>query len=352
DEVQYSVTAEIHAGDTFVTDILDGYGISSGSSFRIRPAETPSIINTSKIVENLLEFKGIVPVEQQFGQDWVLRNSSLPFFLPIGHWDEIDEALNHSAGISLEQEWWGEMTLTTSIDSTELGALEYFLAWERQDGVLQGMTINATSLDGWDFIRLALSSQRLAYETDVDYLLQSVQRNVPALLLLVGTFGPAFVIAFLWRSKIRRRLRKPLPGSLEDRLEEHGRVYLLLWTTGLFVTATISLGASQLVSESIVPMIGSYFLGIFLGSLVSFYKVRNIEWSFKPVEVIQYAIVSIAASVTGLFVFQPGDVASPLAYALPLIFILCALVLLVGMYPLRKSCLAMQGEDAGSDETS
>jgi hypothetical protein len=305
DEVQYSVTAEVHAGDTFVTDILNEYGILSGSSFRIRVAETPSTINISGIVENLLEFTG----------------------------------LSQSVGIDLEEEWWGEMTITTSVDSAELGVLEYFLAWERQDGVLQGMTINATSHDGWDFIRLALSSQRLAYETDIDYLLQSASRNVPPLLLLVGTFGPFIALAFLWRSEIQKRLQKPLLGSLEDRLEEYSRVYLLLWTTGLFVTATMSLGASQITEESIVPVIGSYFLGILLGSLVSFYKLRNIEWSFKPVEVIQYAFVSIAASVTGFFVFQPGEVGAPLAYAFPLIFILCALVLLVGMYPLRKSAL-------------
>ena len=206
DEVQYSVTAEIHAGDTFVAYILNEYGVESGSVFRIRPAESPSILNISRICENLLEFTGVVPVEQQYGQDWVLRNSSLPFFLPTGYWDEIDEALNQTAGINLVDEWWGEMTITTSINSTEFGVLEYFLAWEKQDGVLQGITINATSQNGWDFIRLALSSQRLAYEYDINYYLQSFNRNFPAQILLFGTFGPIIVLTFLWRSEIQKRL--------------------------------------------------------------------------------------------------------------------------------------------------
>jgi len=352
DEAQYSVTAEIRAGDTFVVDILNEYGIASGSSFRIRAAETPSTVNISEIGENLLEFTGVVPVEQLLGQDWVLRNSSLPFFLPTGYWDEIDEALNQTVGIDLEEEWWGEMTITTSIDSAELGVLEYFLAWERQDGVLQGMTINATSHDGWDFIRLSLSSQRLAYQMDIDYLLQSVNRYVPVLILLFGTFGPFFVLTFLWRSEIQKRLQKTLPGSLEDRLEEYSRVYLLLWATGLLVTAITSLRASQLAPESIVPVIGSYCLAILLGSFVSFYRLRNIEWNSKPVELIQYGVVSVAASVSGLFIFQPGEVATPLAYALPLVLILGALVLLVAMYPLRRLSLTTQSEIVERDEIS
>ena len=344
DEVQYSVTAEIRAGDTFVADILNEYGIASGSSFWIRAAETPSTVNISGIVENVLELTGVVPVEQQLGQDWVLRNSSLPFFLPTGYWDEIDEVLNQTVGIDLEEEWWGDMTITTSIDSAELGVLEYFLAWEKQDGVLQGMTINATSHDGWDFIRLSASSQRLAYKTDIDYLLQSVNRNAPVPILLFGIFGPFLVLIFLWRPEIQRRLQKPLPGSLEDRLEEYSRVYLLLWTTGLLVTAITSLMASQFTRESIVPVIGSYCLAILLGSFVSFYKARNIEWDSKPVELIQYGVVSAAASVSGLFIFEPGEVATPLAYALPLVLILGALVFLVVMYPLRRRSLTTQSE--------
>ncbi|MGY5853710.1 MAG: hypothetical protein RTU92_09110 [Candidatus Thorarchaeota archaeon] len=352
DEVQYSVTAEIHAGDTFVADILNEYGIASGSSFRIRAAETPSILNISGISENLLEFTGVVPVEQQLGQDWVLRNSSLPFFLPTGYWDEIDEALNQTVGIDLVEEWWGDMTITTSIDSTELGVLDYFLAWEREDGVLQGMTINATSHDGWDFIRLALSSQRLAYQTDIDYLLQSVNRNVPVLILLFGTFGSFFVLSFLWRSEIQKRLQKPLPGSLEDRLEEYSSVYLLLWTTGLLITAITSLWASQFTPESIVPVIGSYCFAILLSSFVSFYRLRNIEWNSKPVELIQYGFVSMAAFVSGLFIFQSGEVTTPLAYALPLVFILGALVPLVVMYPLRRLSLTTQSEIVERDESS
>ena len=206
DEVQYSVTAEINAGDTFVADILDEYGVTSGSIFRIRPAEIPSTVNISGICENLLEFTGVVPIEQQYGQDWVLRNSSLPFFLPTGYWDEIDEALNQAASINFVKEWWGEMTITASIDSAELDILEYMLAWERQDGVLQGMTINATSQDGWDFIRLAASSQRLAYEYDINYLLQSFNRNVPLRIFLFGTLCPFVVLTLLWRSKIKKRL--------------------------------------------------------------------------------------------------------------------------------------------------
>lgn len=205
DEVQYSVTAEIHAGNTFVVDILDEYGVVSGSIFKIRPSEIPSTINISGICENLLEFIGKVPVEQQLGQDWVLRNSSLPFFLPTGYWDEIDEALNQIAGMNLKDEWWGDMTITTSINSTEFGVLEYFLAWERQNGVLQGMTINATSQDGWDFIRLSLSRQQLAYEFDINYYLQSFNRNIPAQIFLFGTVGPFIVLLFLWRSDIRNR---------------------------------------------------------------------------------------------------------------------------------------------------
>lgn len=69
DEIQYSVTAEVNAGDTFVVDILNDYGITSGASLKIRAAETPSTINISGICENLLNFTGVVQVEQQYGQN-------------------------------------------------------------------------------------------------------------------------------------------------------------------------------------------------------------------------------------------------------------------------------------------
>ncbi|MGY5879275.1 MAG: hypothetical protein RTV31_03445 [Candidatus Thorarchaeota archaeon] len=207
DEVQYSVTAEINKGDTYVVDILDEYGITSGSYFKIRPTETPSATNTTEICENLLAFKGIIPIEQQQGQDWVLRNSSLPFFLPTGYWDEINETVNHAIGINLVFEWWGDMTITTSINSTEFGTLEYMLAWERLNGVLQGMTINATSQNGWDFIRLSLSSQRFAYDFDISYHLQRFSKDIPLQIFVFGTISPVFAVLVLWRLEIRERAR-------------------------------------------------------------------------------------------------------------------------------------------------
>lgn len=222
DEIQYSVTAEVNAGDTFVVDILNDYGITSGSSFKIRAAETPSIINISGICENLLKFTGVVQVEQQYGQDWILRNSSLPFFLPTGYWEEIDETLDQATSINLVREWWGEMTFSRSFVSAEFGSLGYFIAWERDDGVLQGMAINATSNNGWDFIRLSLSSQRLAYEIDINYLLESFSRNAFRNFFMFGTFGPFIVLVCLWRPNLQKRQQKPLPESLEDQRVGYG----------------------------------------------------------------------------------------------------------------------------------
>ena len=222
DEIQYYVTAEVNAGDTFVVDILNDYGITSGSSFKIRVAETPSIINISGICENLLKFTGVVPVEQQFGEDWILRNSSLPFFLPTGYWEEIDETLDQTTSINLVREWWGEMTFSRSYVSAEFGSLGYFMAWELDDGVLQGMAINATSNNGWDFIRLSLSSQRLAYEMDINYLLESFSRNASRNFFMFGTLGPFIVIACLWLSNLQKRQQKPLPESLEDQRVGYG----------------------------------------------------------------------------------------------------------------------------------
>ncbi|MGY5859132.1 MAG: hypothetical protein RTU63_07170 [Candidatus Thorarchaeota archaeon] len=222
DEIQYSVTAEVNAGDTFVVDILNDYGITSGSSFKIRAAETPSTINISGICENLLKFTGVVQVEQQYGQDWILRNSSLPFFLPSGYWVEINETLDQVTSINLVQEWWGELTFSRSYISAEFGSLGYFMAWERDDGVLQGMAINATSNNGWDFIRLALSSQRLAYEMDINFFLDSFSRNASRNFFMLGAFGPFIVIACLWRSNLYKSQQKPLPESSEDQRVGYG----------------------------------------------------------------------------------------------------------------------------------
>ncbi|MCK5266441.1 MAG: hypothetical protein KAR03_12600 [Candidatus Thorarchaeota archaeon] len=222
DEIQYSVTAEINAGDTFVVDILNDYGISAGSSFWIRAVETPTIINITGICENLLKFTGVVQVEQQFGEDWILRNSSLPFFLPTGYWEEIDEKLDQATSINLVREWWGEMTFSRSYVSAEFGSLGYFMAWELDDGVLQGMAINATSNNGWDFIRLSLSSQRLAYEMDINYLLESFSRNASRNFFMFGTFSPFIVLVCLWRPNRQKRQQKPLPESLEDQRVGYG----------------------------------------------------------------------------------------------------------------------------------
>ena len=222
DEIRYSVTAEINAGDTFVVDILNDYEISEESSFWIRAVENPTIINITGICENLLKFTGVVQVEQQFGEDWILRNSSLPFFLPIGYWEEIDETLDQATSINLVREWWGEMTFSRSFVSVEFGSLGYFMAWERDDGVLQGMAINATSNNGWDFIRLALSGQRLAYEMDINYLLESFSRNAFRNFFIIGTFGPFIVIVCLWWSNLQKRQQKPLPESLEDQRVGYG----------------------------------------------------------------------------------------------------------------------------------
>jgi len=222
DEIQYSVTAEVNAGDTFVVDILNDYEISSGSSFKIRAAEIPSIINISGICENLLKFTGVVQVEQQYGEDWILRNSSLPFFLPVGYWEEIDETLDQATSINLVREWWGEMTFSRSYVSAEFGSLGYFMAWERDEGVLQGMAINATSYNGWDFIRLSLSSQRLAYEMDINYLQESFSRNAFRNFLMLGAIGPVIVIVCLWVPNLQRRQQKPIPESPEEQRYGYG----------------------------------------------------------------------------------------------------------------------------------
>lgn len=216
DEMQYEVTVDINAGDTFVADILDDYGIGSNTYFGIRVAETPSIINITEICVNLLNFSGVVQVEQQVGQEWVLRNSSLPFFLPTGYWDEINETLNQANGINLVLEWWGEMSITTSIDSQEFGVLDYFIDWEREDGVLQGMTMNATSDNGWDFIRLSLSSLHIGYWWDISYYLQILNRNVPLQILLFGSVVPLFILAILWRPEIRKHFQNRPLNPQED----------------------------------------------------------------------------------------------------------------------------------------
>ncbi|MFX1370045.1 MAG: hypothetical protein ACFFAY_15740, partial [Promethearchaeota archaeon] len=244
DQVQYYVETELHAGDTYVADLLSDYGVTSNSYFWIRAAETPSSLNSTEIVENIANLQGVVPVEQQIGQNWVLRNSSLPFFLPTGYWDEFDELLN-PRGMFLKKEWWGEISLATIINDVELGIFGLFIAWELSDGVLQGMTINATSHSGWDFVRLALSSQRLAYQTDLDYVLRIAGRNIPFLLLFIGAFGPIVVILFTWRKGIENAVKKPLSGSLEDRLEEYGRDYLFFWSLGLAVVFVAGFMASQ-----------------------------------------------------------------------------------------------------------
>ncbi|NHI82799.1 MAG: hypothetical protein EAX81_00660 [Candidatus Thorarchaeota archaeon] len=334
DEVQYNVESCINAGNTFVTEFLSHYGIESATQLRIRVAETPSVINTTAIAEGIFTFTGVVPVERQVGQGWVPLESSLPFFMPVGYWSEIETRLSEFSLLALREEWWGEMTLTGSV-STEPN-LEFFMAWEIRDGILQGLTFNVTSSNEWDFVRLALSSQKLAYETDLDYLVQTMSRNAPRVLIMLGFLGPICISLLVWNKEIRAHVFKPLTGSVEEQLEEHGRSYIFLWGLGLLVSALAGLFASQYVWESILPMLGSYGLAILLASGVLYYRIRRIEWDEKPTEIIQYAFVSVTASICGLFIFESGEASSPLAYLLPLTMVLGTLILLVLLHPLRS----------------
>ncbi|MCF2136136.1 MAG: hypothetical protein K9W43_02760 [Candidatus Thorarchaeota archaeon] len=335
DEVQYSVTRELHAGDTIVTKILNDYDIMNSAEFRVRPTDTPSTVNITAITEDILQLRGTVAVEQQYGNEWVLRNSSLPFFLPAGYWDDINSILNQTTGVALKNEWWGDMTITIPINSSELGVLECYFAWDKQNGVLQGMTINATSHGTWDFIRLSLSNERLAYETDINYILQAIEKRLPVATFSLGTVVPLLVPGFLWRVEIQERLHKPLQGSIEERLDEYGHTYLFLWMSGILITALASLVASQQIQESITPMYEAFGVAIALGIIVMVYKQRTIEEEPKPIEMMQYAFVSGGISVSVPILSDPENINSPFVYVIPLMFILTALVMLVGMYPLR-----------------
>ncbi|MFW9847379.1 MAG: hypothetical protein ACFFD6_11565, partial [Candidatus Thorarchaeota archaeon] len=269
------------------------------------------------------------------GQNWISRNTSLPFFLPVGYWDSIEQILNQSIDVTMEEEWWGEMTLTASYSSLELGSIGLLLAWELKDGVLQGMTINASAYDGWDFVRLALSGQHLAYETDLDWIGRSLGLNVISLILIAGAYGPTILIGILWKSEIRSVLTKPLEGTLEERLEAYGREYLFLWSIGVLISAFSGAFASQFTGESISPVIQSYLLSILLGTLVSLYRARRIDSTPAPLEVIQYCVTCVAATISGLFIINPGEVADPIAYALPLVLMVGMMAILFLMHPLR-----------------
>ncbi|MFX1370100.1 MAG: hypothetical protein ACFFAY_16035, partial [Promethearchaeota archaeon] len=88
-------------------------------------------------------------------------------------------------------------------------------------------------------------------------------------------------------------------------------------------------------------VIASWCLGLFLASAISIYKIRNIQWGALPVELVQYTFVNVAASVAGMFVFAPGEVSSPLVYALPLAVIAAAFAILAVMYPLSDRALGI-----------
>ncbi|MFX0106689.1 MAG: hypothetical protein ACFE7R_00215 [Candidatus Hodarchaeota archaeon] len=347
DEIRYSVTAEINSGTTYVANLLDDYGISSGSTLTIRAAEVPTNVNITAIAGALSNLSGIVQVEQKNGQEWITRNSSLPFFLPVGCWDSIEHALNQFMDVDLEKNWWGEIDLTAPYSSPELGSLGLFLAWELEDGVLQGMTINASTYDGWDFVRLALSYQNLAYETDWDLLSRSFGRNIIRLILTGGMLGPIFLFGLLWQSEIRSRLIKPLNGTLEERLETYGREYLLLWCFGAVVSAFAGIYGSQFTQESIFPVIQSYIFSFLLGTLVSLYRVRRIDHTTAPLEVIQYAVASATSTIIGVFIFSPFEVEGSFAYALPIVMFVGMMVLLIVMHPLRalRSKLRLEREE-------
>ncbi|NHJ13659.1 MAG: hypothetical protein EAX95_08280 [Candidatus Thorarchaeota archaeon] len=350
DEVQYNVESRINAGNTFVTEFLSHYGIESKTTLKIRVGETPSTTNITSIAEGIYTFTGMVAVERQVGQDWVPLESSLPFFLPVGYWSEIETGLNEFAPLNLKEEWWGEMTLAGSVSSEP--NLEFFMAWEFRDGVLQGLTFNATSSNRWDFVRLALSSQKLAYETNIDYIVQTMGGNAPRVLFMLGFLGPVCILPLVWHKEIGARVFTPLTGSVEEQLEEYGRSYLFLWSLGLLIAVITGLFGSLYVSESILPMFGSYLLAILLASGVLHYRIKRIEWDEKPSEIIQYAFASVTASISGLFIFAPGGVTTPLAYSLPLVMMLGTLVFLIVMHPLRniRSRIKNQkrsGEEAG-----
>jgi hypothetical protein len=355
DEVEYYVEAELNSGSTYVASLLGDYGLSSGSTLAVRATKVPTDVNVSAIAGYLLTLNGIVQVEQRTGQEWVHRNSSLPFFLPVGYWESIEETLGEQMDVTIEQEWWGEMSLTASHSSSELGNVGLFLAWEITDGVLQGMTINASAPDGWDFVRLALSGQRLAYETDLNWLSRSIGRNLISLLLIVGALGPFVLIGLLWKLEVRARLTTPLTGTLAERLEIYGREYLFVWSLGVLISALSGIIAIQFIEESISPVIQSYLLSFLLGTLVSLYRARRIDSTPAPLEVIQYCVTCVAASISGLFIVNPGEVADPIAYALPLVLMVGMMAILFLMHPLRaiRSRIELESDelvDASNNE--
>mgnify|MGYP000035219099 CR=1 FL=1 len=276
---------------------------------RVRAKDAPTEINITLIAEQIINLSGPVQVEQEINEMWELKeNITLPFFIPIGFWDnlsvEFKRILPADAIVEYTYSWVGEYEYTLRWNSS--GFCYYvWHVWEEKDGVLQATVINVTSSDGkTDSFEIHLSSQKMSYEneeTQINYA--ELQKAGTLLLMFIGIISFPAVGGYTLR-KIRELKKKEKEGteiyyenkyreisSTLLRWDEIKRTYILLWF-GVnifslilgFETFTFLINISE-TATSEVPIITTIIIGLLIGAafvvLLYYYMARLMKYSSK-----------------------------------------------------------------------
>lgn len=294
---------------TIVDDILDTYeyekcepDVWGYRNIKVAADETPTDLNITQVALEIVTFTGPVKIKQYIDGAWKERTGViLPFFVPVGFWDELLSSLRKviNGNVSRSYSWVGEYTYVLSwMDNITTYTLVY--TWDEKFGTLQAAIINATVNGNTDSFEIHLNNQNLKAES---LRMNDLQVGLVKLALISGIFSfPATVIALLGiRHKEKKHAKKEKTIDKEEisqkvyeilrNWDETKRNYILLWFGVNFLAFVIGfssflhliygLGSSTSKATVYLCVFFWVFLAASLGLVTLFYKNRFAKYALR-----------------------------------------------------------------------
>ncbi len=255
---------------------------------RVRAKSIPTEINITKIAEQIINLSGPVQVEQEINRKWELKNITLPFFIPIGFWDnltnEFKKILPAGAIVNSSYSWVDEYSYTIQWTS---GNFSYYVwnVWEKKDGVLQATIMNVTDSNGnTDSLEMRLCILKMKYE--YDNLFATLQKIGLESLLFIGFVSFPVACGYMLRKVIEEK-KKEKEEKLGMNLERKEEISLVLekW--------------NDIANRYVLIWFGFNIVSFVLG-LETFTYLINIADVLTSKSTI-YAIIFISAMLSGIF---------------------------------------------------
>jgi len=144
--------------------------IKGNKAFEIKTSNITYKYNLSEIAQDILNFTGPIMVERLNISTWEpIQRYTLPFFIPIDHWDELEvkfnELLPNATWIDLEYfRLLDEYKYSMSWYDINNGFVnDYWYQWNGYNGVLSGFGISISNesdiVSGIDSVSIEISAQ-------------------------------------------------------------------------------------------------------------------------------------------------------------------------------------------------